>query len=183
LIIRRDVDYVGLGRLNDDDLFATFNRLGLHCLLRARFQISCALSLGSHPLDRRHHIGLLRQKRVPEIGRPLNIPSQSLDDVRNGGQGLDTGVPRLFGDGVRQCFIFQIFVAVHPLLELDDFQGISGSSQSLRQKRIGIQCDRRNERVQLIRRNCLSRLRFGRRRGHHRRFALRRWRRCSGDLA
>jgi hypothetical protein len=37
LIVRRDVDYVGCSRLYDDDLFATFNRLGLHCLLRARF--------------------------------------------------------------------------------------------------------------------------------------------------
>ena len=50
----------------------------------------------------------------------------------------------------------------HPLLELDDFDRVCGSSQRLRQKRIRIKSDRRDKRIQLIVRNLrCGFLRFG----------------------
>jgi hypothetical protein len=135
-IVRRYVHYVLLSRLHHNHLFATFHRPGLDCLLRARLQISRALSLSSHPLDRLHHIGLLRQKRVAQIGRPLDIPGQSLDNVRSCRQRLHAWVPCLFGDGVRQCLVFQVFIPIHPLLKLNDLQRIRRSGQRLRKQRI-----------------------------------------------
>jgi hypothetical protein len=54
-------------------LLATLDSFGLHSLLRACLQISRALRLSSHPLDRFHYVGLLRQERVSKIGRPLDV--------------------------------------------------------------------------------------------------------------
>jgi len=62
-----------LSRLYYNNLFAAFHRFGLDCLLRTCLQISRALSLATHPLNCAHHVGLLREKSVTEIGRPLDI--------------------------------------------------------------------------------------------------------------
>jgi hypothetical protein len=59
-IIRRDVNDVRIGLLNHDDLLATFDCLSLHLLLLGCLQSSFTLGLPPHPLDRVHHIGLLR---------------------------------------------------------------------------------------------------------------------------
>jgi hypothetical protein len=62
-----------LCRLDLDHLSAAFYCLGLDCLLRTGLQISRALRFGAHPLNRCQHVRLLRQKRIPKIGRPLNV--------------------------------------------------------------------------------------------------------------
>jgi len=49
------------------------DRLGFHLLLLARFQMATFLGLPPHPLDRRHHIALLREKGIPQIRSPLNV--------------------------------------------------------------------------------------------------------------
>jgi hypothetical protein len=72
-IIGGNVNYVGLSRLYDNDLLAAFYRFGLDGLLRTCFQVPRALSLAAHPLNCAHHVGLLREKGVTEIGRPLDI--------------------------------------------------------------------------------------------------------------
>jgi hypothetical protein len=56
---------------NNDTL--AFDNLGFDLLLLIRFQVALVLSLLAHPLYRIHYIALLRQKRVAEIGRPLDI--------------------------------------------------------------------------------------------------------------
>jgi hypothetical protein len=52
----------------------------------------------------------------------------------------------LFGHRISQRLALQIFV-LHPLLKLDELQGISGSGESLGQERVGIKSDRRNQRI------------------------------------
>jgi hypothetical protein len=94
---------------------------------------------------------LLCQKRIPQVGCPLDIARHPLHHVRKLYQTLNAWVPRLLCHGVRQRFALQILIVIHPLLKLNYFERISGSSESLRQERIRIQRDRRNERVQLLR--------------------------------
>jgi hypothetical protein len=85
---------------------------------------------------------------------------------------------------VRQRLIFQIFIPLQPLLKLNNFQRISGSGQGLGQERVRIKRNRRNERIQLIWRNCFSRRLLVSRTRHHLRLGLlggrlygwRRWR-------
>jgi hypothetical protein len=72
-IVRRNVNRVRSWRLNHNGLAASFHRLSFHFLLCAGFQISRALRLCPHALDRCHHIGLLGKKSVPQIGGPLDV--------------------------------------------------------------------------------------------------------------
>jgi hypothetical protein len=118
--------------------------------LGAGLQISRPLSLGTHALDCGKHIGLLRQERVAQFGRPLDVARQALHHIRNRDHGLNARIPWLFLHGIRQRFALQRLVPVHPLLQLNDLQRIGGSHQCLAQHRIGIKCDRRDQRIQLI---------------------------------
>jgi hypothetical protein len=72
-IIGGNVNYVGLSRLYHNYLFAAFYRFRLDYLLRTCLQVPRAFSLAAHPLNCAHHLGLLREKGVTEIGGPLNI--------------------------------------------------------------------------------------------------------------
>src|SRR5690242_18291005 len=59
-VIRRHIDDVRVGRF-----YLHYGLTGFrgcdHLLLRSRLQFTVLLRLSSHPLDRGHHIGLLRQ--------------------------------------------------------------------------------------------------------------------------
>jgi hypothetical protein len=97
---------------------------------------------------------LLRKECVSQVRGPLNIAGHPLNHIWKFYQRLDAWVPRLLCHSVRQRFALQILVVIHPLLKLNYFERISRSGESLRQKRIGVQRDRRNERVQLLRCEC-----------------------------
>jgi hypothetical protein len=130
------------------------------------------LSLPTQALHCIHHIRLLCQKRVTQVGRPLDVASHPLNHVWKLYQRLDAGVPRLLCHGIRQRFSLEVFVSIHPLLKLDNFKWISGSGEGLSQKWIWIKSDRRNQRVQLIiwKLGCLLCVRS--RRVHHLRLSL-----------
>jgi hypothetical protein len=130
------------------------------------------LSLPTHALHGIHHIRLLCQKRVSQVGRPLNVARHPLNQVWKFYQRLDAWVPRLLCHSVRQRLALQVFVSIHPLLKLDNFKWVSGSGECLSQQWIWIESDRRNQRVQLISRNFWSLFCVRGRRGHHLRFGL-----------
>jgi hypothetical protein len=115
-------------------------------------------------LDCIHHVGLLGQECVSQVCHPLNIARHPLYHVWIFYQGLDARIPRLLCHSVRQRFALQILIVVHPLLKLNHFQWIGRGGKRLRQERIGIQRDRRDERIQLLRceRSCLLIGRCGR---------------------
>jgi hypothetical protein len=94
---------------------------------------------------------LLCQECVSQVRRPLNIAGHALYNVWKLYQCLYAWVPRLLCHCVRQRFSLQILIVIHPLLKLNYFQGISRSGESLSQERIGVQRDRRKQRVQLSR--------------------------------
>jgi hypothetical protein len=119
--------------------------------LGAGFQIACTLSLCTQPLDCVHHVRLLCQECVSKVRRPLDVARHPLNHVRKLYQWLDAWVPRLLGHSVRQRFALQILVVIHPLLKLNYFERIGRSGESLRQERIGVQRDRRNQRIELLR--------------------------------
>jgi hypothetical protein len=186
-VVRRDVNDVGIGLLNLNHLPAApgctaADCLGFHDLLWTGFQISGALGLRAHALDRSHHVSLLRQKRVSQIGCPLNVAGHACHHVRKHDQPLDTWVPWLLGHSVRERFALQILIVVHPLLKLNDFQWVGRSGERLSQEIIRIERDRRDKRIQLSRWKC-SCLLIGRRGRHLLRLRRRRWRRLRNKLA
>lgn len=72
-IVLWNVNNLRIGWLDNDYLFSSLNGLRFDCLLRGRLQISGAFRLSAHPLNRVHHISLLRQKRVAQVHRPGDV--------------------------------------------------------------------------------------------------------------
>jgi hypothetical protein len=94
-VVRGHINNVGVRLLDRDNLLATGNCLGLHYRLGAGFQTPCALSLRTHALDCIHHVRLLRQECVPQVGGPLDIARHPLNHVRELYQSLNAWIPRL----------------------------------------------------------------------------------------
>jgi hypothetical protein len=97
----------------------------------------------------------------------LNIAGHPLHNVWIFYQRLDTWVPRLLCHSVGQRFALQILVVIHPLLKLNYFQWIGRSGESLRQEWIGVERDRRDQRIQFTTRKCRRLLRVSVCRGGH----------------
>ena len=129
-VVGRDVNHVGVGRLNDDYALAV-HLLSFDRLLLAGFESSRALGLGAHALDRVHHIGFLREESVSQLRGPSDIIAQLLDHVGHYHHGLDAGVPRLFFRCIGQRLALQVLILSHPLLELNDLERVGGSDQGL----------------------------------------------------
>jgi hypothetical protein len=91
-----------------------------------------------------HYIGLLGEKCVPEISRPLNITGHALQDFRSSGQRLHARVPILFCDRIGELLVFDRLVLRHPLLDLDNLERIRRSGQDVRQQLVGIKRNRRD---------------------------------------
>src|SRR5258708_34630659 len=66
-------------------------------------------------------------------------------------EGLDARVPGLFVDFFCQLFTLDIGMTLHPAVRLDDLSRIGGSSENLRNERVRVQGDRRDELLQLLR--------------------------------
>jgi hypothetical protein len=80
--------------LNDNRLFP-FDHLGVNFLLLGRLQIAFVLRLLAHALHSGHHITLLREKRIAQIGRPLQVICEPLHQVGHRRQRLYARVPLL----------------------------------------------------------------------------------------
>ena len=93
-IVSRHIDDLRVGLLNDNDLLALDN-FCFHFLLLSGLKIARVLGLFPHPLNGIHHVGLLGQKRVAQIGSPLDIICKAVHYVRESRKSLYAWVPRL----------------------------------------------------------------------------------------
>ena len=119
--------------------------LRLHSLLRRVFQIAGLLRFLAHHLNRVHHILLLVVVSVAQRGRPGNILVHISQHGGKCGERFHAGIPGLLVHGLRQGVALQIGVGLQPAVRFDDFCGESGCSQNLRDQRIRIQRDGRDE--------------------------------------
>jgi len=136
--------------LNNHHAFL-FNYLSLYLDLFVGGQFSGCRRLATHTLNGVHHLGLLGEKGVAQLGGPFDVVEELLHDIGKRSQALNARVPVLLLDGFRQLLVFQLLVLRQPLVKLDDFERIGGCREHLGEQRIGIECDRRNQTVQLIR--------------------------------
>jgi hypothetical protein len=81
----------------DYDYTLVIDRLLFDLLLLSRLQIALGLGLLAHALYGRHHIALLREKSIPQVGCPLNIVGEPFRDIWNSRKRLNAWVPRLLG--------------------------------------------------------------------------------------
>ncbi len=149
-VVRRDVDDLGIGRLNDDDLGRVIDRLDRDDLLLGRPEVALRARLGAEPLDRGHDLFLLSEERVTELRRPIQLLAHHREHVGEVRERLDARVPGLLLELASLCFTGRTPASSHPPIGLDDLQGVRRRHQDLRQKRIRIERDRREQLIELF---------------------------------
>ena len=99
-IVHRDINDVGIRRLDLDVRLPAVVRRD-HILLRRRLQLAGLLGLLPHPLYRVHHVLLLGQKSIAQIGRPGDVVIQTLQHIGENHQRLHARIPVLLLRGLR----------------------------------------------------------------------------------
>jgi hypothetical protein len=84
--------------LLDDNHFVGLDNLSRDLLLLGVFRFPHRTPL-SHALHSGHPVALLREEGVAEVGRPLDVVAQPLDDVGQPGEALNGRIPVLLLDG------------------------------------------------------------------------------------
>ena len=126
------------------------DNLSRDLLLLGGLQVSRVGGLLSHALHGVHHIALLREEGIAEVGRPLDVVAQAFDDVGQRGEPLNGRIPIFLLDGGGEGLALQVGVFGHPLLQLDDFERVRRGGKHLRQERIRIEGDRGHQRIELV---------------------------------
>ena len=147
-VVIGNIDHVGVGRLDGDDL-PVLDLLHRDFLFLGRLQLVVRLRLGAQALDGVHHIGLLGDNRIAELLRPVKLRTHQLQHVRRRHQGLDAVIPRLFVDRGLQRVALEILVRFEPTLGLHDVERIGRRHQHLGEQRIGVERDRRDQLIEL----------------------------------
>ena len=148
-IVVRHVHDFRIGRL-DDDRIGTAARLRRHLLLRRRLQVARRLRLGTQPLDRRRDVLLLADHRVAQLLGPVELVAHHLQRLRKRGERLHADVPALVLHRRNGSIALEVGIGLRPARRLNDLQGIGRTHQHLRQKRVGIEGDGRQQLVELL---------------------------------
>ena len=117
------------------------------CFVVSSLPLACAF--GAQSLDRVHHIGLLRQHGVAELLGPVELVIHHRQHGRRRYELLDARVPVLLVESPLQLVAFQHLVGFGPALGLDHLERIGRRHQHLRQQRVRIERDRRDELIEL----------------------------------
>ncbi len=148
-IVRRNINDLRAGRHNLNGGARTLP-FRIHLKLRRASQLAALACLGAQILDGIHHVSLLRNECVPEIGHPLHVGIQPRQHVGKCHQRLHTGVPVLLLCRYHQLTPAQIAVILHPRARIHDFLRIGTRHKDLAQQRIRIKRNRHHEIAQLV---------------------------------
>ena len=115
-----------------------------HRLLRRGGQVPLAVSHGAHALYGEHHVARLHGVRPAQRSGPVQLFGQHVQDGRVVCDRLDAHIPRLVVDAIRP-------VAAHVARRIHQLLREGGGNQHLCQQGIGVERDRADEIVELIR--------------------------------
>ena len=133
-------------------LYADRAPLARHALLRRCVQVPCALRFGAHELYGGHDIRLLVVIRVAQLRGPGKILVHVGKHGWELSQTLHARVPVLLVHFHTQRRTSQIWILLEKSLRLDNLRWISRSCKNLRNQCIRVERDRRNQLLQLFRR-------------------------------
>ena len=148
-LVVRHVHRPRLGRLDDDHLLV-FLGLNSDFLLLRRDELLVVISLGAQPLDRIHHVRLLREEGVTQILGPFELVAHHGQNLGGAGQRLDAVVPGLLVDLLLQCIALQRLALLQPAVGLYHLQRIGRRRQHVGEQFVGIERDRRNQGFELL---------------------------------
>ncbi len=153
-VVLRHVHHVRVHRVDIDRALVVS-----HLLLRRGSQLAGLLRLLPQGLHRIHHVLLLRQKSVAQVGGPIHVGVELLQHVGKHDQRLYAGVPVLLLDRGSEHGTGETWVLLQPLPGFDHFERIGGGGHYLAEQRIRVQRNGRHQILQLIRRQTLVRRR------------------------
>src|ERR1700722_5660943 len=146
-VILRHVNNLRIGGLYHNGL-----PLLTYFLLRCAFQVARLLRTVAHYLNSIHHVLLLIDVSIAEGRGPRQIFVHVGEHRRKFHEGLHTGIPGLRVDFFAELFALKIAMLLQPPVCFHNLIGIGRRCEDLCHQRIGIQCDRRDELLQLFRR-------------------------------
>ncbi len=126
-IIGRYVDDFRIGRFDDDGV-----SLSRYLFLFIGIEVAGPVSLLTHDLDGVCHILLLVGVRIAKRGSPGEVLVHVFKDRGKLCECLDARVPGLFVNFFCQLLTLEFGMALHPPVRLDNFSGIGGSGENLR---------------------------------------------------
>ena len=143
-VVLRNVDHLRIRGHDLDDLLLLHDRL-----LRRRLEGARLVGALAHALHGRHHLGLLAEERVAEILRPVEVlghPAQQVGKVSEPGHAR---IPGLLRESVFQGLALQARIRLAPAIGLNQLERIGCGDQHLRDERIRVERDRRDQRVEI----------------------------------
>jgi hypothetical protein len=115
-------------------------------LLRRADKRTNALGLGAQALNRRKNVGLLIGEGLPKLERPVPIVSHHVEHIWIASDRSNGWIPRLIVD------LIGIIPRLKPCGGGGDVVGGGGGGKNLRQQRIGIERNGREQIIKLVRR-------------------------------
>ena len=149
-IVVGHINCIGLRRLDDDDLPAAL----LLCrdgLLLGRAELVAGLGPRAQPLNRVHYVRLLRQHGVAQLLRPVELAAHHLEHRRRRGERLHAVIPLLLVHRRLEIRAGEVLVGLDPALGLDHLERIGRGHEDFGKQGVGIERDRRHQRVELLR--------------------------------
>ena len=161
-IILRHINNLRIGRLNDIHRLSA-RRLYLHFLLGIGAQCSRFISLRAQTLNRSRYGSLIGEKGIADGGVVVNVLRHHGQNIRKIHQSDECRIEPLLLRGVREGGAGQSAMLMQPVVRIENLLRICRCRCDLRQQRIWVKRDRRQQLVKLFRRGN-SGLRFQHRR-------------------
>ena len=143
-VIERHVNNVGIGRC-DRDLVV----LHRHLAARIGVQFVGITGFTAQALHGIHHVGLLRQEGITQLGEPIEVAIHHFQNLRKSRQRFDARIPIVIFKRGNKRIAFQSFVfgTGRPAGRFDHLQRIGRRHENLGQQLIRIKCNRCQKRI------------------------------------
>ena len=135
--------------LRIDRLHGDRRALLIDLLLAVAAQVPGGLRALPQGLHRGHGLRLLAEEGVAQVGGPLRALAHPREHVGIRDQRLHARLPRLVLHHLHRVVAAHARVAARPVRGLRYLVGVDRGSEDLREERIGIKRDRREQRVEL----------------------------------
>jgi hypothetical protein len=121
-----------------------------HGLLRIAAQRARCVGLSAQALNGVGNCRLIGRESIPDCGVIVNVLRHHVEDLRKIYECDECGIETLLLRGIGEGRSGQVRICPEPIVNIQDLLRIRRSCHDLRQQRVGIQCDRRQQLIQLF---------------------------------
>ena len=148
-VVLRNIDNLRIGRLNHHHLRGALI-LYLNRLLLIALECPHRISLLTEALNRIHNHPLICGERLPNGRKVVDVLRHHVEDLRKIHQRNESRIKALCLGRVGARLAAQAPILVQPAINVEDLLRIGRCCADLRQQRVGVEGDRRQQLVQLI---------------------------------